>query len=69
MFVCVYVQTQQTGHYWESRNELISDILLLTPSHGRVKTEQTARTYIQQLCADTRYSVEHLLRAMDDREG
>ena len=28
-------------------------MLLWTPSHGRAKTGRPARTYIQQLCADT----------------
>ena len=28
-------------------------VLLWTPSHGRAKAGQPARTYIQQLCADT----------------
>ena len=39
-----------------------------TSSHGRVKAGQPARTYIQQLCADTGCSLEDLPRAMDDRE-
>ena len=32
--------------YWRSRDELISDVLLWTPSHGREKTGQPAGTYI-----------------------
>ena len=35
------------GHCWRSRDELISDILLWTPSHGRAKTGWPTRTYIQ----------------------
>ena len=27
-------QTRHAGHYWRSRDELISDVLLWTPSHG-----------------------------------
>ena len=34
------------------RHELISDILLWRSSHGRAKARRSARTYIQQLCAD-----------------
>ena len=30
-------QTRHTRHCWKSRDELISDILLWTPSHGRAK--------------------------------
>ena len=44
-------------------------MLLWTPSHGRAKARQPTRTYIQQFCADTGYSLEDLLGAMDDREG
>ena len=62
-------RTRHAGHCWRSRDELISDILLWTPSHGRAKAGRPARTYIQQLCADTGCSLEHLPGAMDDREG
>ena len=30
-------RTRHTGHYWRSRDELISDVLQWTPSHGRTK--------------------------------
>ena len=62
-------RTRHLGHYWRSRNELISDVLLWTPSHGQAKTGRPAWTYIQQLCADTRCNPEDLLEAMDDWEG
>ena len=52
-----------------SCSELISDLLLWTPSHGRAKIGRPARTYIQQLCADMECSPENLPEAMDDREG
>ena len=61
--------TRHAGDCWRSRDELISDILLWTPSHERVKAGWPARTYIQQLCADTGCDLEDLLEAMDDREG
>ena len=61
-------QTRHMGHCWRSRNELMSNVLLWTPSHGWAKAERPARTYIQQLYADTRWSPEDLLEAMDDRE-
>ena len=57
------------GHYWRSRAELINDMLLWTPSYGRAKAGRPARTYMQQLCADTRCSPEDLQEAMDNREG
>ena len=62
-------RTRHVEHCWRNRDELISDILLWTPSHGRAKAEWPARTYIQQLCADTGCSLEDLQGVMDDREG
>ena len=59
------IKIRQTRH----ADELISDVLLWTPSHGRAKVGRSARTYIQQLCADTGCSPKDLLEAMDDREG
>ena len=46
-------RTRHAGHCWRSRDELISDVLLWTPTHGRAKAGRPARTYIQQLCEDT----------------
>ena len=62
-------RTRHTDHCWRSRDEHISDILLWTPSHGQATAGRPARTYIQQLCADTGCSLDHLLGAMYDREG
>ena len=61
-------QTRHAGHCWRSRDELIRDVLLWTPTHGRAKTGRPARTYIQQLCEDTGCCPEDLPRAMNDRE-
>ena len=44
---------RHAGHCWRSRDELISDVLQWTSSHGRAKAGPPARTYIQQLCEDT----------------
>ena len=51
-------QTRHAGHCWRSRDQLISDVLLWTPSHGRAKAGRPAGTYIQQLCVDTGCSPE-----------
>ena len=51
-----------------SRDELIRDVLLWTPTHGRARAGRPARTYIQQLCEDTGCCPEDLPRAMNDRE-
>ena len=61
-------RTRHAGHCWRSRDELISDALLWTPTYGRVKAGRPARTYIQQLCEDTGCSPEDLPEAMNDRE-
>ena len=62
-------RTRHAGHWWRSRDKLIRDVLLCTPSQGRAKAGRPARTYIQQLCADTGCNPEDLPKAMDDREG
>ena len=61
-------RTRHAGHCWRRRDELISDVLLWTPTHGRAKAGQPARTYIQQLCEDTGCSPEDLPEVMNDRE-
>ena len=61
-------RTRHAGHCWRSRDELIRDVLLWTPTHGRAKAGRPARTYIQQLCEDTGCCPEDLCRAMNDRE-
>ena len=60
--------TRHAGHCWRSRDELIRDVLLWIPTHGRAKAGRPARTYIQQLCEDTGCCPEDLPRAMNDRE-
>ena len=60
--------TRHAGLCWRSSDELISDVLLWTPSHGRAKAGRPARTYIQQLCEDLGCSPEELPEAMNDRE-
>ena len=59
-------RTRHKGHCWMSRDELISDVLLWTPS--RAKAGRPAWTYLQQLCEDTGCSPEDLPEAMNDRE-
>ena len=61
-------RARHAGHCWKSRDELISDVLLCTPTYGRAKAGRPARTYIQQLYEDTGCSPEDLLEAMNNRE-
>ena len=61
-------RTRHAGHCWRSRDELIRDVLLWTPTHCRAKAGRPARTYIQQICEDTGCCPEDLPWAMNDRE-
>ena len=61
-------RTRHAGHCWRSKDELISDVLLWTPTHGQAKAGRPARTYIQQLCEDTGCSPEDLPEAMNNSE-
>ena len=61
-------RNRHAGHCWRSKDELISDVLLWTPTYGRAKAGRPARTYIQQLCEDTGCNPEDLPEAMNDRE-
>ena len=61
-------RTRHAGHCWRSRDELISDVLLWTPTYGRAKAGRPARTYTQQLCEDTGCSLEDLPKVKNDRE-
>ena len=60
-------RTRHAGHCWRSRDELISDVILWTPTYGRTKAGRPARSYIQQLCEDTGCNPKDLPEAMNDR--
>ena len=60
--------TRHAGHCWRSRDELISDVLLWTPTYGRTKAGRPARTYIQHLCEYMGCGPEDRPEAMNDRE-
>ena len=61
-------RTRHAGHCWRSRDELISDVLLWSPTYARAKVGRPARTYIQQLSEDTGCIPEDLPEVMNDRE-
>ena len=61
-------RTRHACHCWRTKDELISDVLLWTPTYGRAKAGRPARTYIWQLCQDTGCSPEDLPEAMNDKE-
>ena len=60
-------RTRYAGHRWRSKDRLINDVLLWTPSHERASVRRPARIYLQQLCTDTRCSLEDQSEAIDDR--
>ena len=62
-------RTRHVVHCWRSRDELISDVFLWTPSYGRAMAGLTSRTCIELLCADSECSLGDLLETMNDREG
>ena len=51
-------RTRYAGHCKRSRDELISDVILCTPAHGRAKVGRPDRAYIRQLCADSECILE-----------
>ena len=55
-------RTRHVVHCWRSKDELISDVLLWTPTYGCAKAGRPAQTYIQQLCVDTGCNPEDLQR-------
>ena len=61
-------RTRHAGHCWRSREVFISEVLQWTSTYGRAKARRPARTYIQQLCEDTRCGPEDQPEAMNDRE-
>ena len=60
-------RTRHASRCWRSKDELISDVFLWTPTYCRAKAGRPARTYLHQLCEDTGCSPEDLPEAMNDR--
>ena len=61
-------RTRHAGHCWRSKDEIVSDVLLWTPTYGQSKAGRPARTFIQQLCDNAGCDPEDLPEAMNDRE-
>ena len=56
-------RTRHAGHCWRRKDELMSEVLLWTPSsHGRAKVGRP-------VCANTGCSLEDLPGVMNDRDG
>ena len=61
--------SKHTGHCWESKDEIISNVLLWTSTHGHISVGRPANIHIRRLCADTGCSLENPRKMMDDRNG
>ena len=59
---------RHAGLCWRSKDELMSDFLQWTPTHGRAGVGRPARTYLQQICTDTRYSQEDMPEPNENRD-
>ena len=59
---------RHSWHYWKSKDELQSDVLRWTPSHGRASVGRPTKTYLQQPSADRGCSLENVPRVMDKRD-
>ena len=46
-------RTRHAGHWWRSRDELKSDVLLRTPTYGRAKAGRSAWTYMHDVALRT----------------
>ena len=59
---------EQDMFCWRSKDELVSNVLLWTPTHKRAGVGQLARSYLQQLCTDARCRLEDLPEAMNHKD-
>ena len=61
-------RTRHAGREWRSKDELISNVLLWTSSHGHARVGRPTRTYLHHLCTDTGCSLKDQPEVMDDRD-
>ena len=62
-------RTKHTGHFSWRKDELVSDVLHWTPTHGRASVGRPARIYLRLLCEDTGCSLEDLAKGMYKKDG
>ena len=58
---------QFSGHCWRSKNETVSQLLLLEPNHGRRSRGHPASTFIDQPVSDTGLSRQDLASVIANR--
>ena len=61
-------RTRFTGHWFRRKEELVSDVLLWDPKHGRAKVGRPVKTYPKLLTEDTGVQFAGLPNVMDNRE-
>ena len=44
-----------SGHCWSSKNEVVNDVLLWLPIHGRISRGRPAKTFVDPLMEDTTF--------------
>ena len=59
---------RHVGYCRRSKDELINNAVLWTPTHRHASIGQPPRTCLYQLCADTECRLEDLPGGMDDRD-
>ena len=57
------------GHAWRNRDELVSDVLLWRPAHGKTRPGRPNKTFIDQLADDASCMEEDLPILMYDRDN
>ena len=57
------------GHCWRSKNEIVSNVLLWQPEHGKTSRGRPVQTFIDQLRDDSGCSIHDLPAAMSEYKG
>ena len=57
------------GHCWRSKDEIVHQLLLWEPTHGKRARGRPAKTFIDQIVEDTGIRKEELAQSMDDRKN
>ena len=60
-------RTKHAEHCWRSKDELVSDVFLWTPTDGRASIRRPTRTYIWEFCVDKGYNLEDLPRSKNGK--
>ena len=66
--VIIERRTRFAGHCYRSKDEVVIDLILWTPKHGKAKVGRLSKTYTKQLTEDADCQLEDLSRAIEDRE-